>query len=121
MVVLRIVPGFEVAGTLIEALDPEQRAHSFVEGELVDDHVKDTAVRGFLNWLILRKLCVTSLTRVAPGAACCEACDQVRAGAFKSSTTLTIKSMQTPHIESIQDWRKPMSILSLEAPRHFAR
>ena len=53
MVILWVVSGFEVAGALIQALDPEQRAHSFVEGELVDDHVKEAVVRGFLSGRIL--------------------------------------------------------------------
>ena len=44
MVLLCPVLGLEVSGALVKILDPQQCAHSFVEGELVDDHVDEVSV-----------------------------------------------------------------------------
>ena len=53
MVLLCIILGLEVLGTLVKALDPEQGAYSFVKGELVDDHVDRVCVRVILSGRIL--------------------------------------------------------------------
>ena len=42
---LSIIPGFEELGTLVQALDSEQRAHPLVEWKFVNDHFVESSVR----------------------------------------------------------------------------